>query len=57
MANRVISMNRDHARGVRFPSTVRDEIDAAVAAVVAHDRAVWHSTNDQSAGAVFFEFT
>lgn len=31
MANRVISMNRDHARGVRFPSTVRDEIDAAVA--------------------------
>ena len=33
------------------------KIDAAVAAVVAHDRAVWHSTNDQSAGAVFFEFT
>ena len=33
------------------------KIDAAVAAVIAHDRAVWHSTNESGAADVFFAFT
>lgn len=33
------------------------KIDAAVAAVVAHDRAVWHATNSPQYGDVWFAFT